>query len=212
MIAVSTEGENFIVINAGANAALTARHVRLHREMIVSAGVVVLQWEVPLPTILEAMTIANRAGVPVIFTPTPMRPGFPWGKVRIGVLIVNEGEARELFGAGALKRDRASWQAKLSTHGAERIVITRGARPTIAITPDGYSEVPVLPITPVDTVGAGDAFAGTLASRLAEGTDFAAAVAAANCAGGLATLKPGAQEAIPTRRATDRTLHRLPPR
>ena len=209
MIAVSAEGENFIIINAGANAALTVRQVRLHRDIITSAGVLVLQWEVPLPPIIEAMTIANRAGVPVIFTPAPMRPGFPWGTVRIEVLIVNEGEAHELFGRRAEECDLPFWKLQLTAHGAERIVITRGADPTICVGADGCHEVPVLPVTPVDTVGAGDAFAGVLAARLAEGASFLDAVKAGNCAGGLTTLKPGAQEAVPSRRATDQALHRL---
>lgn len=209
MIAVSAKGENFIVFNPGANAALTARHVRFHREIIASAGAVVLQWEVPLPSIIEAITIANRARVPVIFNPAPMRPGFPWGKVRIEVLVVNEGEARELFGRRAGACDLAFWQSQLTAHGAQRIVITRGANSTICIAPDGCHEVPVLPLTPVDTVGAGDTFTGVLAARLAEGASFTDAATAGNCAGGLATLQPGAQEAIPSRRATDRALRRL---
>jgi ribokinase len=51
----------------------------------------------------------------------------------------------------------------------------------------------------VDTVGAGDAFAGTFVARRAEGSDLITAVRAANAAGALATLKRGAQESIPTR-------------
>ena len=69
--------------------------------------------------------------------------------------------------------------------------------------------MPTLPVKPVDTVGAGDAFAGTFAARWAEGAELAMAVRFANCAGALATLKPGAQEAIPSRAATDRAERRL---
>ena len=211
MIAVSKEGENFIVVNAAANAAVTTRHVRLHREVIANAAVVLLQWEIPLPPITEVMMIANRARVPVIFNPAPMHPDFPWGKVRIAILIVNESEARNLFGRRALNGTNAFWQAQLTAHGADRILITRGARSTIYVARDGRREVPVLALTPVDTVGAGDIFVGVLAARLAEGAEFIDAVTAANCAGGLATLQPGAQEAIPSRRATDQAVRRLRP-
>ena len=58
----------------------------------------------------------------------------------------------------------------------------------------------------MDTVGAGDAFGGVLAARLAEGAKMADAIRYANCAGALTTLKLGAQEAIPTRRATERAV------
>jgi len=57
-------------------------------------------------------------------------------------------------------------------------------------------------------VGAGDAFAGTYAARLAEDIEVMTAIRHANCAGALATLKPGAQEALPSRTATERALRR----
>ena len=64
----------------------------------------------------------------------------------------------------------------------------------------------------VDRVGAGDAFAGTYVGRRAEGVDVVTAIRCANCAGALATLKPGAQEAIPERAETERALGMLPQR
>lgn len=48
-------------------------------------------------------------------------------------------------------------------------------------------------VTPVDTVGAGDTFAGAFAAF--------SDIAFANAAGTLATLKAGAQLSIPTREA-----------
>jgi ribokinase len=47
-------------------------------------------------------------------------------------------------------------------------------------------------VTPVDTVGAGDTFAGAFA--------VSGDISFANAAGALATLKAGAQPSIPTRR------------
>jgi ribokinase len=58
----------------------------------------------------------------------------------------------------------------------------------------------------VDTVGAGDTFAGVYAVGLCEGrTD---PVSFANAAAALATLTPGAQAAIPFREAILATLCR----
>jgi ribokinase len=59
-------------------------------------------------------------------------------------------------------------------------------------------------IEPLDTVGAGDAFAGTFAAWRAGGADLKKAICYANCAGALTSLKPGAQEPMPNRRATER--------
>jgi ribokinase len=66
-------------------------------------------------------------------------------------------------------------------------------------------------VEPLDTVGAGDTFAGTLAVHLAEGDPLERAIQFANCAAALATLKLGAQGSTPTRRATDRATARLFP-
>jgi 2-dehydro-3-deoxygluconokinase len=59
------------------------------------------------------------------------------------------------------------------------------------------------PVTPRDTVGAGDTFAGTLAARLAEGADWDLAVRCANVAAALSTLGSGAQSPIPRREAVE---------
>ena len=57
-----------------------------------------------------------------------------------------------------------------------------------------------MPIEPVavavvDTTGAGDAFAGTLATELSWGTDLVTAVRRANLAGAAAVQRPGARDA-----------------
>lgn len=210
-INVEARGENQIVVVAGANAKLTAAHVRAQASLIRGARVLLTQLEVPLPAVLEAMRIANSVGVPVVFNPSPLRSDFPWGRVALQTVIVNELEVRQIFGlaAAGLEKDSSVRRAALASRGISRVIVTRGARPTMCFTADAVLQVPVLRLTPVDTVGAGDAFAGTYAAHLAGGRDWSEAVAWANCAGGLATLKPGALEAMPTRDATKRALARL---
>jgi len=60
-------------------------------------------------------------------------------------------------------------------------------------------EIPPPKVTPIDTVGAGDAFAGAFTMAIADGTNFQDALAFANAAGALATQKVGAQKALPER-------------
>jgi ribokinase len=194
LIAVDAAAENLIVVAPGANGHLRAADVRKQREKIARAQALLVQLEVPLPAVLEAIRIANRAGVPVVFNPSPWRADFPWDDHRIDVAIVNESEA------AALEKLRAS---KIAT-----LVITRGAQPTRCLSAEGEFSVPTLRVKPIDTVGAGDAFAGALATALARGLSLRKAIARANCAGALATLKPGAQEALPTARAVEQAVSR----
>ena len=67
-----------------------------------------------------------------------------------------------------------------------------------------YAEVQGFRVAVADTVGAGDAFAGAYTAWRAAGADLVTAIRHANVAGALSTLKHGAQESMPTKRATIR--------
>jgi ribokinase len=210
LIAVDRRGQNCIVVVAGANARLTVAAVRAQAAIIRRANALLAQLEVPSPAVLEAMRLANAADVPVVFNPSPLRADFPWGRVALHTVIVNELEARQIFGrsVGDLARKAKLWRQELAKRQITQLLGTRGAQSTLCLTAEECFGVPTCWVRPVDTVGAGDTFAGTLTARLAEGCSLAEAVALANCAGALATLKPGAQEAMPKRSETQRALRR----
>lgn len=209
LIAVDTSAENLIVVVPGANGCLSPAQVRRQRRSI-AAAVLLVQWEIPPATVQEAICLANQFGVPVVMNPSPWRDGFPWGRLAIDTLIVNRGEAEKVFerAVDSLPRELAYWRQALRAHRVERLLITRGAESTLHLDAETFEEIPTVHVIPVDTVGAGDAFAGTYAARRAAGETVRAAVRAANAAGALATLKAGAQEALPTRAVTDRALRR----
>jgi ribokinase len=211
MIAVDRAAENIIVVAAGANGHLKRAGVRARRETIAAADALLLQMEVPLDSVIEAVRIANRASVPVVFNPSPWKQGFPWGEYNLDTLIVNAGEAQAIFGLRleTISSNLPSWRKQLVNRCISQLIITRGAKPTIYITQSAFGEVPAFSVKPVDTVGAGDTFAGTFAARRAEGMDIVSAIDYANCAGALATLKRGAQEAIPTLTETEQALQKL---
>lgn len=211
LIAVDQAAENSIIVAAGANGELKPHAIRAQQARIASADILLLQFEVPRATVVEAVRIANRAGVPVVLNPSPLRDGFPWGRCKLDTLIANTGEAQAIFGLrlDSLPAAVGRWQRALVRRRVERLIVTRGAKSTLCISRSGCLEVPTLAVRPVDTVGAGDSFAGTFAARRAGGADLLSAIRYANCAGALATLKPGAQEAIPDRRLTDKALKRL---
>ena len=211
LIAVDKAAENNIIVAAGANGELKPAAIRAQRRRIGAADILLLQLEVPMATVIEAVRVANRAGVPVVLNPSPLRKGFPWGKCSFDTLIVNAGEAQAIFGLrlGNLQASLAKWQRALAQWRIERLIITQGARPTLCLSVAGCLKVPTLSVKPVDTVGAGDAFAGAFAARRAGGADLLSAIRYANCAGALATLKPGAQQSIPGKALTEKAFERL---
>ena len=80
LIAVDKAAENSIIVAAGANGELKPAAIRVQRQRIASADILLLQLEVPMATVIEAVRLANRAQVPVVLNPSPLRDGFPWGK------------------------------------------------------------------------------------------------------------------------------------
>lgn len=83
------------------------------------------------------------------------------------------------------------------------VVVTLGADGALVVADDAV-RLPAHPVEPVDTVGAGDAFCGALADALARGWDVVEAAGWAVRAGALATSRPGARTALPSRSALER--------
>jgi ribokinase len=211
LIAVDRQGENFIIVSPGANGQLSKERLSLAHLSKHHPSAILVQFEIPMPTICALLRWANASGIPVIVNPSPFQRGFPWGRCAVDSLIVNDGEAKLVFGLDPnhLARQVSAWRKKLLAYRIRQLIITRGARPTLCLTGVELLEIPALRVKPVDTVGAGDAFAGTFAACQAAGLGLELTIRFANCAGALTTLKPGAQEAIPTRRATQQSLRRL---
>jgi ribokinase len=206
-IAVADSGENQILVSPGANHALGVSDLDQAAEAFRDAKALLLQFEVPLESVRHAAGLARSLSVPVFLNPSPWREDLLTLGLPVDVLIVNELEAAQLLGedAAALTPERA--EALREKARCQTLVITRGSRSTWAFRA-GESAVVLAPppVTPVDTVGAGDTFAGALAVRLAEGCSLAESVAFANTAGALATLRAGAQPAIPRREQIERGL------
>jgi len=93
----------------------------------------------------------------------------------LDLLFLNEDEARALLGAGA-PDDAADLARAVRQRGATAVVLTRGARGTIVAEGSATTEIAVVPATPIDVTGAGDALiAGTLFGLL-RGDELADAV------------------------------------
>lgn len=188
-IAVDDVGENSIIVNPGANHAITPEEIEKRAPLIRGADALLLQLECPLAVVRRAAEIARREGVRIILNPSPLSEAFLVGRFEVDVLIVNEIEVAHL----APNRDVREAKCR-------QLIITRGAEATLSVTEHGVSEIEPPKVTPVDTVGAGDAFAGAFAAASGErGVDEA--IRFANAAGALATLKAGAQPSIPSREA-----------
>lgn len=211
-ITVDRHGENMIVVAPGANAELRRCDISRSAAEIESCALLLGQFEVPPTSLIEAARIANQSNAMVVINPSPFLPLFPWEEILTDVIVANGAEAEALLGFRPDPAADSAVRGRLHDLRARALVVTRGGDETLAFTEDGEAfTVPVLPVLPVDTVGAGDAFAGCLAARLAQGETLKNAVRAANCAGALTTLGAGAQNPVPNRDQVERHLPFLDP-
>ncbi|WP_370545011.1 sugar kinase [Herbiconiux sp. VKM Ac-1786] len=127
---------------------------------------------------------------------------------RADVLFAGEDEAAVLLGrtaAGPPGRE-SSWRETvlgLAELGPAEVVLKLGEHGCLALVDGALRRQEAVPITPLDSVGAGDAFvAGYLAERLA-GVPVEQRLLTAVRAGALACLAPGDWEGAPTRRSLE---------
>jgi len=207
VVAVADDGENQIFVSSGANMHPTQDMVT--DELLADTSTLLLQMETPLREVFTLAPRAKGAGLRVILNAAPAGPIMP---ETIDILIVNEGEALEVAGElGLAERDPEAIARRLAHDHGLTTIVTLGAKGAIAIRPDACWRIGSLEITPVDTVGAGDAFCGTLAAGLDNGLDLPDALRCAAVAGSLACLEHGAMPALPDAAAIDARLAELEP-
>ncbi|SEE96130.1 ribokinase [Arthrobacter alpinus] len=206
VISVDARGENSIIISAGANATLTPADMA--PAVFDGAGVVCLCLEVSLETVQAAAQAGHDAGATVLLNLSPYAPVADALAHLTDVLLVNAHEASEFLGGFAMPSADAPLDAWLDAVGAfagrglQKVLLTLGADGSVVLDSTNTAE-PVVRIAPtvvdaVDTTGAGDAFTGGVAARLAAGDSLVAAARYASVAAALAATRKGTQTAYPT--------------
>ncbi len=200
LILVDAGGENSISVASGANFALTPDEVEAALAKIGQADIVLLQLEVPMPTIERAAQLAHQAGAKVVLDPAPAAPLSSDLLQNVDYLTPNETEAQLL--TGLVVSDEATARAaanKLLGDGARQVIVTLGSAGSLLSDGANTAMVPCPKVDARDTTAAGDAFNGGLACALARGEQLEEAVRQASHVGALAVTKLGAQPSLPTR-------------
>ena len=176
-------GENRVTVYQGA--ALRLEDVDLFDGIIRAADVLLLNNEVPEAVNVRAVEIAKAAGVKVILNPAPARPLCRYLLENVSLFTPNQHEAEAL-------------------EGVENLIVTLGNDGCL-LKSEG-TKIPAVPVTPVDTTGAGDTFTGVLAVALAEGADLKTAATRATVAAGISVTRPYAATSTPTKEEIDAAM------
>lgn len=209
LIEVDTSGANRIVVIPGANGWLTTDYTAEQVRGLAGARIALAPLEVPPLSVLGALREARAAGMRTILNTAPVPPeGLPAGILDVtDIVVANEHEA-SLITARAVDGIASAQDAAraLRELGAGSAIVTLGAEGAVWSTPDGEGHTPAYPVTPIDTVAAGDAFCGVLAASLADDLPWEAALQRASAAGALATTVGGAAPSLPTADAIRRLV------
>lgn len=201
LISVDEKAENSIVVASGANGDLDEADIETSRKDLENCGILLLQLEIPVPSVLKAAKIAHEAGAMVVLNPAPACP-LPDEVFRyVDLFIPNQTELGNYSGidtadvAGAEKA-AAAMQAK----GVGKLIVTMGSKGALICEGGPSVFVPAKKVKAVDTTAAGDTFCGALCVAISEGKSLKEAAEFACSASALTVQKMGAQNSIPFRK------------
>lgn len=211
-------GQNRIILSPEANHFLQPEHVssvsNLAAEGQEKPDLLIMQLEIPVPTVLQALKTAKQNGVQVLLNPAPAVPLPDEAFQGLAHLVVNETEASILSGLEESVLDTEEGLEKVGQvflgKGVKTVIVTLGGRGVFFMTGDNDGEkkkglVQAEKAKVVDTTAAGDTFVGmyalevVTAAKKGEQFDIEAAVRKANKAAAKTVERVGAQDSIPWR-------------
>jgi len=198
LIFVGGDGENVIVIIAGANGTVSVADAEAAVAAMKPGDTLMLQLEIPPATIEAALKAARARRIKTILNTAPLTTEATRLAALADIVIANETEFELLVGRSGL--DSAARQQAMQDYAGisgQTIIVTLGGEGVVAVRDQKLVRIRSLDIEPVDTVGAGDTFCGYFAASIDQGMGFEPALRRAAVAGALSCLKPGAQPSIP---------------
>lgn len=190
LITVDREGQNSILVAAGANAYLSPEDIKNALAIIAESEILLLQLEIPLETVEYAVEFASNKKVKVILDPAPSKEMPSSLLHQIDIITPNEHEAEILSGI-SVNNNTIKAAKIIQEKGVGAVLITKGERGAVLCTETDCQVLPTNKVEVKDTTGAGDVFNGALAVGLANGKSLVEAVKLANHVAGISVGQEG---------------------
>ena len=193
IIQIDKDGENCIIVSAGANALLDEACIKIVTADFARGDICMLQNETPCTDFIIKQ--AKACGMTVIWNPSPMNEKITASAIGMcDYIIVNKTEGRALTGK---EEPEDILKALLKKYPHTKAVLTLGKNGSIYSDGTNTVKQPSFKASPVDTTGADDTFTGYFAAMISWGKTAAEALKIASAAAALATEKQGAASSIP---------------
>ncbi|XP_077138198.1 ribokinase isoform X2 [Ranitomeya variabilis] len=154
-IIVNAEGQNAIVIVAGANLLLNSEDLTKASEAITRARVMVCQLEISPEVSLLALRMAHKSGVKTIFNPAPAMADLdPAFYTHSDIFCCNESEAEILTGIPVRSAsDAGAAGAVLLAKGCRLVLVTLGGEGCVIVSKEDprAKHIAAQKVTAVDT-------------------------------------------------------------
>ncbi len=199
-IMVDPSGENSILIVKGANNDLLPPDIEAAAEDLKACDLILLQLEIPVETVYAALAFGKKHGVKTLLNPAPALPDLDPERVKNATFLVpNETELAILTKMPVETLDHIADAARsLIAKGIETVVVTMGSRGALLVTATQVTRIEPVPVTPVDTTGAGDAFIGSFARYYVDGDGLESALKKAARYAADSITRRGTQKAYAT--------------
>jgi ribokinase len=208
IIVVDSNGQNSIVLSAGANGMVSESDVNNAR--FTNYQLFLLQLEIPVHVVLCAAQRAKENNVRVILNPAPAKT-LPDELISLADFIIpNETELSLLTEISVTDSASAEKAARaLIKRGAKNVIGTLGSKGALIVDRETSKRVDSFPVKVIDTTAAGDAFIGGFAASLLENKSIEESVRYGCACGALAVTQFGAQPSLPTKEEVDSFLEKF---
>jgi len=199
ILAVTKDGE-FRVLSfvEGVNSTVGAEDVQRFIDLMKGCRVALFQLGYSVPVILSAAKAAKENGIITILDPAPILSDTADLYSSIDIITPNQQEAESLVGFRVYDPSTSAKAADvLHQLGARVVIIKLGEQGAYCSTQNERVFLPAFRVKAIDTVGAGDAFNGALASGIAHGLSITEAAIWGTAAGAISATKIGAQSGMP---------------
>ena len=209
LIYVDAGGENQIAVAPGANGAFRLDAADFGAE-VGPDDVVLLQNEIDRGVTTAAVALARERGAAVMWNIAPALASVGEAEraaiAQVDYLVVNAGELEALSARRSGESAADAARRAAGELGCPRVLLTLGAEGAVLADARGVHRQSAAPVQAIDTVGAGDCFAGVFAASVANGREPIDALRRAVAAAGVCVTREGAQRAMPSDKEIGRAV------
>lgn len=185
--------ENRIVIVPGSNMDINKEDI--DKIDFSKYGILLLQLENPVETVVYAMKKAKEKGLLVVLNPAPFHELPEEAFQYIDFFIPNEHELEQF--TPDVSCNYLCRAQNLISRGIKRVIVTLGHNGSLYVDEKECFEVPAIKVNAIDTTGAGDSYCGAFVTELSEGKNVKDAMLFATKVSSLTVTKKGAIASLP---------------